>query len=75
MTTVLKLNAEAPDSFNNPESDFSFVLADFICHLNPQTLSPEVKRAARNNILDTLTCAVAGSSAQGVAEVRELVTL
>jgi 2-methylcitrate dehydratase PrpD len=75
MTNVLK--HKSPESLavaENDQRDFSAVLADFICDLNPENLPAEVRQAARTNILDTLACAVAGSSAQGVSEVRELVT-
>ncbi|WP_172642801.1 MmgE/PrpD family protein [Advenella kashmirensis] len=75
MTTVLKqMRTSDPHLAEQVGSDFSSVLADFICGLNPESLPEDVRRAARANILDTLVCAVAGSSAQGVEEVRDLVT-
>ena len=75
MTTVLRQERSESSSFTEGvERDFSSVLADFICELDPHSLPSGVRQAARANILDTLVCAVAGSSAQGVEEVRELVT-
>ncbi|WP_025372122.1 MmgE/PrpD family protein [Advenella mimigardefordensis] len=75
MTSVLTHeNPKSSAIAENDQADFSSVLADFICNLDPQSLPLPVRQAAQANIQDTLTCAVAGSSAQGVAQVRELVS-
>lgn len=55
--------------------DYSLTLARFAAQLDVDTLAPEVLEAARINVFDTLACAVAGSSAAGIREIRELVTL
>ena len=54
------------------EDDFSFVLADFVCGPALDNLPGAVIAAAKENIFDTLTCAVAGSSAPGVGELHDL---
>jgi 2-methylcitrate dehydratase PrpD len=55
-----------------PPEDFTAALARFACGLSLQNLPPPVIAAAKANVFDTLACAAAGSSAPGVAEVREL---
>lgn len=55
--------------------DYSLTLARFAVQLDIDTLPPQVLEAARTNVFDTLACAVAGSSAAGIREIRELVTL
>ncbi|VTU24906.1 MmgE/PrpD family protein [Variovorax sp. PBL-E5] len=52
--------------------DFAVVLARFACHLSLDKLPAPAIAAARMNVLDTLACAAAGSSAAAVAETREL---
>lgn len=52
--------------------DFATVLARFACELTLGDLVAPVIAAAKINILDTLACAAAGSSAPAVAETREL---
>lgn len=52
--------------------DFASTLADFVCGLSSVRLSQEIVAAAKENIFDTLACAVAGSTAPGVGEVRDL---
>jgi 2-methylcitrate dehydratase PrpD len=54
--------------------DAAAVIARFACALSVETLPPAVIAAVKTNILDTLACAVAGSSAAGTAEAYELVT-
>jgi 2-methylcitrate dehydratase PrpD len=52
--------------------DFAVVLGRFACGLSLDKLPVPVIAAAKMNLLDTLACAAAGSSAQAVAETREL---
>lgn len=56
----------------NGRDDFAAVLAAFVTGLSPEALTKQVVSAVKDNIFDTLACAVAGSSASGVAELREL---
>jgi len=56
------------------DEDYSAVLARFACTLSASRLPAEAVAAVQANIFDTLACAAAGSSAQGVAEVRALAT-
>ncbi len=67
-----KPGSEVPDASRTPGADFSSVLADFVCKVSVDILPAPVIEAAKENIIDTLVCAVAGSSAPGVAEVRDL---
>jgi len=53
--------------------DLAVDLAEFATDLRVQRLSGAVVDAAKMNIGDTLSCALAGSSALGVAEVSSLV--
>lgn len=53
--------------------DFARVLAQFALDVSVDTLAPAAINAAKMNLLDTLTCVAAGSSAAGVAEVHQLV--
>lgn len=57
-----------------PQDDFAAELSRFSCASNFDTLSDEAIAAVKVNLFDTLACAVAGSSAAAVAEVRDLVT-
>ncbi|CAN5726125.1 MmgE/PrpD family protein [soil metagenome] len=52
--------------------DFAAILARFACGISLKRLPAHVIAAAQMNVLDTLTCAAAGSSAAGVAELRGL---
>jgi 2-methylcitrate dehydratase PrpD len=52
--------------------DFSAVLARFACGLQFEQLPASVVRAAKDNIFDTLACAVAGSTASGIGELRDV---
>ncbi len=52
--------------------DFAFLLADWAAQLRFEDLSRETAEAAKANILDTLACGVAGSTAPVVAEVVDL---
>lgn len=64
-----------PTSMQNPPSaDYARDLARFATQATLQTVGSEALQAAKTNIFDTLACAVAGSSAQGIAEIRSLIT-
>lgn len=52
--------------------DYALVLARFANSVSLETLPGYAIDAAKVNILDTLVCAAAGSSAAAVSEVREL---
>ena len=54
--------------------DLGAVIAAFACDLQFDELPAHALDAARTNVLDTLICAVAGSTARAIAEVRELAT-
>jgi 2-methylcitrate dehydratase PrpD len=54
------------------QDEFSTVLARFACELQIEDLPPNAVQAVKNNLFDTLACAVAGSTARGVGELREL---
>ena len=79
--TLTKDSARAPVQSNSVEAmrlaseknaDFAFVLARFASDLTLDRLPANVIEAAKANIFDTLACALAGSSAPGVAEAVEL---
>ena len=53
--------------------DVAFDIARFAAGIDTAQLDPAVIAATKDNIFDTLSCAWAGSSAKGVAEVTELV--
>lgn len=55
------------------QRDFAAEFADFSSALQLQALPQAVIEAARVNLFDTLSCAIAGSSAPGVREVADLV--
>ena len=57
-----------------PQADAADVIARFACALSLRDLPAAVIAAVKANLLDTLACAAAGSSAPGVAEVYELAT-
>ncbi len=48
-------------------------LARFASGLDAHQLAPDVLAATKTNILDTLSCAFAGSSAQAIPELSELI--
>ncbi|OZD13111.1 MmgE/PrpD family protein [Rhodococcus sp. 06-156-3C] len=56
-----------------PPRDLAADLADFVTGLSYADLGDAVVDATKANILDTLVCAVAGSTAPAVSEVRALV--
>ncbi|MFZ0717981.1 MmgE/PrpD family protein, partial [Mycobacterium sp.] len=53
--------------------DLAFDIARFAVSLRYEDLPSDVVAAVKSNILDTLSCALAGSSAEGIAEVADLV--
>lgn len=53
--------------------DLVVALARFAVNVNTQTLDPKVIEFARIDILDTLSCGLAGSSAPAITEVSDLV--
>jgi 2-methylcitrate dehydratase PrpD len=53
-------------------AEFARTFADFSASLQGRDLPSDVVRTAKANLFDTLACAIAGSNAPGVAEVREL---
>ena len=63
----------APGQADRGDTDFACAFAEFSASLTEAALPSEVTRAVRANVLDTLACAVAGSNAPGVADVRGLV--
>jgi 2-methylcitrate dehydratase PrpD len=53
--------------------DLAIDVARFAAGIDAGTLDAAVIRAVKTNVLDTLSCALAGSSAKGIAEVTGLV--
>ena len=53
--------------------DLVIELARFAAAIDAARLDPAVVKAVKTNILDTLSCALAGSSAKAIAEVSGLV--
>ena len=53
--------------------DLVFDIAQFAATIDIAGLEPNVVAAVKTNILDTLSCALAGSSAEAIAEVSTLV--
>lgn len=66
-------SASVPGDAHAPQADFSTVLADFICGPALDRLPAAAIAAAKENLFDTLTCAVAGSNAPAVGELRDLI--
>jgi len=54
------------------ETEFAQTFAEFSASLRGEDLPFGVIQAAKANLFDTLACAIAGSNAPGVAEVRDL---
>jgi len=74
MKTTPMTSGAAPGGTAPPaDSDLAVDLAEFAASLDAATLSAGVIEAVKTNIGDTLSCALAGSSAKGVAEVLGLV--
>lgn len=59
---------------NPPAHDYALDLARFALRATPDSIGPAALQAAKTNVFDTLACAVAGSTAQGMAEMRSLIT-
>lgn len=56
-----------------PDQDLAFELAHFAVHTDTAALPAPVVQAVKANILDTLCCAIAGSSGEVIDEVSTLV--
>lgn len=56
------------------KTDYARDLARLALGATPSSIGPAALAAAKTNVFDTLTCAVAGSTAQGIPEIRGLVT-
>jgi 2-methylcitrate dehydratase PrpD len=54
------------------QAEFAQTYAEFSASLRGKDLPPGVMQAAKANLFDTVACAIAGSNAPGVAEVRDL---
>lgn len=55
------------------QPDLAIDLAQFAAHIDATRLDDAVIEAVKTNILDTSSCALAGSSAKAIAEVTDLV--
>ena len=73
-TAIVGTAPSRQDSKPAPAADeeFALVLARFACGLTLDDLPAPVIAAAKANVLDTLACAVAGSSSRGVSDARAL---
>ena len=63
----------APALVNAPKPDLVDDLAGFAAGIDLAHLDPAVVQAVKTNVLDTLACGLAGSSAPAIAEVTGLV--
>jgi 2-methylcitrate dehydratase PrpD len=63
----------APTTRSPAPGEFANVYAQFSSGLNANALPQSVLKATKTNLLDTLACAIAGSSAPGVDDVAYLV--
>jgi 2-methylcitrate dehydratase PrpD len=61
------------DTANMPAPDLAIDVARFAAQIDASKLDRTVVAAVKANILDTLSCALAGSSAKAIAEVSGLV--
>jgi 2-methylcitrate dehydratase PrpD len=59
-------------SASTTTEDFAVTLARFATGVSTRSLPGEVVEAVKMNVLDTLACAVAGSSAHSATQAREL---
>lgn len=55
------------------QPDFAEVYAKFASELNFSDLAPDAVAAVRLNLFDTLACSIAGATAIGIPELRDLV--
>jgi 2-methylcitrate dehydratase PrpD len=62
-----------PSPTPSAETDFAADFANFAAALDIESLPADVVRAAKANVSDILACAVAGVSADGVADVAAVV--
>jgi 2-methylcitrate dehydratase PrpD len=68
-------HGSASPSYTPPDGpDLVRDLARFAAGIDTAQLAPEVVEAVKTNILDTLSCALAGSSAKAIPEITGLVT-
>ena len=73
MTVATERHADGQRPPHRISADLASTLADFVVGVDARQLAPAVVTAVKANILDTLSCALAGSSAQAIAEVSGLV--
>jgi 2-methylcitrate dehydratase PrpD len=66
-------SAEAASNVQPVRPDLVIDLAEFAATIDIARLEPAVVKAVKTNIGDTLSCALAGSSAKAIAEVSGLV--
>jgi 2-methylcitrate dehydratase PrpD len=66
----MTLQADAP---SRTKTDFAQTYAEFASNLTFSDLSAATVSAAKVNLIDTLSCSIAGFNAEGSVEVRELV--
>lgn len=64
--------AETP-SAQPATPDFAKVYSEFAAGLDFEDLSPETVAAIRLNLFDTLACSIAGATAVGIPELRDIV--
>lgn len=69
----MSASAHAASQTPSTQPDLVLDLARFAANIDPTQLDSAVVQAVKNNILDTLSCALAGSSAKAIAEVSDLV--
>ena len=72
--TVGGVTADLNDAGSIPMADgeLAGLIAEFAANMSLSTMTQGVVASAKVNIFDTLTCAVAGSSAPGVEDLVEL---
>ena len=70
MTTAA---ASSPGNAQLSKADLVVDLSHFAANIDTKRLPADVVKAVKTNILDTLSCALAGSSAKAIAEVADLV--
>jgi 2-methylcitrate dehydratase PrpD len=66
-------STETTSAGSESTPDLAIDLARFASTIDAAALDEAVVKAVKSNILDTLSCALAGSSAKAIAEVRGLV--
>jgi 2-methylcitrate dehydratase PrpD len=68
----MAISSPNPSALSGAPEDFAAVLARFACSLRIESTPPRAVAAAKSNVFDTLSCAVAGSTAKGIGELREI---